>query len=553
MLIVGIKATHDGCVAIVQDGVLVCSYEAEKIGNGRRHSPLRSLDTVADILAEYGHDPADVDAFVVDGWIGADHARGATVLRASDAPAAAGLAVASYQPDPTGDALTRRESRGLVVRGSRYSFSSYAHVAGHIACAYATSPFAARGERAAVLVWDGATTPRLFRVDPGRFGAQPVAELFDIVGAVYPAFAAQFPPFGPPHEGIDWMALPGKVMAFGGLGVARPELVAELRRIDETRRRPAIYEPFGPELRRRGILRGVPSADVLASFERFLGDRLVESIQNAGVDEKNLCFAGGCGLNINWNRALRDCGVFDTVWVPPVANDSGSAIGAAAAEWWRRSGEPSLEWSVFAGPPLRAGRMSADWARRPVKPEELARLLTTGEPVLFLDGRAECGPRALGARSIIAAATDPAAKDALNQLKGREPYRPVAPVCLEERAARIFDPGHRDPYMLFNHNVRPEWRDRVPAIVHADGTARLQTVSDRDHPNLAALLREYERLTGIPVLCNTSANSHGCGFFPDLVSAAAWGRVPRIWSDGYLYETTCTAVSVHTTKGTVVA
>lgn len=127
-------------------------------------------------------------------------------------------------------------------------------------------------------------------------------------------------------------------------------------------------------------------------------------------------------------------------------------------------------------------------------------------------------------------------KDRLNDVKGRERYRPVAPICLEARAPEVFTPGVPDPYMLFEHEVRPDWQNRVPAVVHLDGTARVQTVGPRDDPFVFEVLTEYERLSGIPLLCNTSANLNGSGFFPDVRSAMRWGRVPAVWSDGMLYE-----------------
>jgi carbamoyltransferase len=126
-------------------------------------------------------------------------------------------------------------------------------------------------------------------------------------------------------------------------------------------------------------------------------------------------------------------------------------------------------------------------------------------------------------------------KDRLNCLKQREDYRPVAPVCLEYLAATVFDPGDADPFMLFEQRVRPEWAERVAAVCHEDGTARVQTVSEADNRKLFELLREYHRLSGVPVLCNTSANWPGRGFFPDVQSAAEWGRVPYIWCADTLY------------------
>lgn len=158
--------------------------------------------------------------------------------------------------------------------------------------------------------------------------------------------------------------------------------------------------------------------------------------------------------------------------------------------------------------------------------------------MVFLTGRAEPGPRTLGHHSILAPAVDPAMKDHLNDVKQREPYRPVAPVCLAHRASEVFAPDTADPYMLFDHDVRPRWRDRVPAVCHLDGSARIQTVTAEQEPTIFALLTAYEQLSGVPLLCNTSANPKGSGFVPDVRSAMDWGRIPQIWSDGRLYERT---------------
>ncbi|MEV7521317.1 carbamoyltransferase C-terminal domain-containing protein [Streptomyces sp. NPDC091371] len=245
---------------------------------------------------------------------------------------------------------------------------------------------------------------------------------------------------------------------------------------------------------------------------------------------------GGCALNIKWNAGLRNSGLFQDVWVPPFPNDAGSAIGAAAASIVRHGGPAALDWSVFSGPALEpADTAPAHRHSRPCTVEELAQLLhPSREPVVVLSGRAELGPRALGHRSIIAPADGKDMRQRLNEIKGREWYRPVAPTCLEDRAAEVFTPGTRDPYMLFEHRVRPEWRDRVPAVVHADDSARLQTVGP-DHPLLHRLLTAYEALSGLPVLCNTSANLSGSGFFPDVASAMKWEGTHYVWSEGTLY------------------
>jgi len=148
------------------------------------------------------------------------------------------------------------------------------------------------------------------------------------------------------------------------------------------------------------------------------------------------------------------------------------------------------------------------------RPRELAatvaEALAANEIVAWFQGRSEYGPRALGHRSLLAHPGYPGNLERLNDVKGREQFRPVAPMVREERAADIFSRGPvPSPYMLFVHDVDPEWRERIPAVVHVDGTARIQTVSEQRQPLVAALLREFEARTGLPVVVNTSLNTAG--------------------------------------------
>jgi carbamoyltransferase len=141
--------------------------------------------------------------------------------------------------------------------------------------------------------------------------------------------------------------------------------------------------------------------------------------------------------------------------------------------------------------------------------DAVAAILAANGIVAWFQGRSEYGPRALGHRSLLA---NPAHADnlrALNDIKGREQFRPVAPMVLGERAHEIFEGPLPSPYMLFTHRVRPAWRDRIPAVVHVDGTARVQTVDARQEPLVARMLVAMERRTGVPVVVNTSLNTAG--------------------------------------------
>jgi carbamoyltransferase len=375
------------------------------------------------------------------------------------------------------------------------------------------------------------------------------------IGDTYYQLCRNFPPFDKPLEFPHFLGLAGKIMAYIALGEPREEVIEHLGRVVEQAHREVLAgrpddDRFYQVNNGVAILKrvqtqvevpGVSPEDMLASIHAFLGRRLVDGVRRvmAGREggDRNLVVVGGCGLNIKWNSTLRDSGVFDQVWVPPFPNDSGSAIGTACAAMLTQTDRRALEWEVYAGPGIVPSESLPGWSEEPCSLAELARLLhERNEPVVFLNGRAELGPRALGNRSILAAATSPKMKDLLNEVKDREDYRPVAPICLEHRAQEIFSPGTPDPHMLFDHKVRAEWADRVPAICHLDGTARLQTVNENENPAVFELLREYESLSGVPLLCNTSANLKNSGFFPDVRSAMEWGRLGLIWSDGRLYR-----------------
>jgi carbamoyltransferase len=142
--------------------------------------------------------------------------------------------------------------------------------------------------------------------------------------------------------------------------------------------------------------------------------------------------------------------------------------------------------------------------------DEVAETLAGNGVVGWFDGRSEFGPRALGQRSLLAHPGVADNVERLNDVKGREQFRPVAPMVLAEHAAEIFDGGPiPSPYMLFVHRVRPDWIPRIPAVVHVDGTARIQTVDRRTQPRLAGTIEAFRARTGLPVLVNTSLNTAG--------------------------------------------
>jgi carbamoyltransferase len=232
--------------------------------------------------------------------------------------------------------------------------------------------------------------------------------------------------------------------------------------------------------------------------------------------ERAITLAGGVALNCVANGRLAAEGPFDDVWVQPAAGDAGTALGAALAVA-TRDGEACAPFTTAAlgrgwdEAEIEATLKAAEqpYERPADLADEVAAALGAGAVVGWFQGRSEYGPRALGHRSLLCDPRRAENLSRMNAIKGREEFRPVAPMVLAERAPEIFDGVHPSPYMLFVHRVRPEWVDRIPAVVHVDGTARIQTVDAHDEPLVAAMLRAFERRTGIPVVVNTSFNTAG--------------------------------------------
>ncbi|MFJ9736894.1 carbamoyltransferase [Streptomyces sp. NPDC101166] len=246
--------------------------------------------------------------------------------------------------------------------------------------------------------------------------------------------------------------------------------------------------------------------EVLLGLARWLHDRTGEAV---------LTLAGGVALNCVANTRLHRDGPFERIWVQPAAGDAGTALGAALHVAQQKE-------AVEAMPTAALGRGWSDaelraWLERAAVPyeepddiaETVAEELARDGIVAWFQGRSEYGPRALGHRSLLAHPGRAGNLERLNAVKGREEFRPVAPMVLAERAAELFDGPLPSPYMLFVHDVADGWRKRIPAVVHVDGTARVQTVDKVDEPLVARMLEGFERRTGLPVVVNTSLNTAG--------------------------------------------
>jgi carbamoyltransferase len=237
----------------------------------------------------------------------------------------------------------------------------------------------------------------------------------------------------------------------------------------------------------------------------------------------NLCMAGGVALNCVGNGFVAREAGFENVWVQPAAGDDGIAIGCAYYGYLELLKKPRtyVMEHAFLGrehsqdeiiEALSSGVTRFEVVRKESGDicKEVAQLLADGNVFGWFQGRSEFGPRALGNRSIIADPRTHEMRDKLNKrVKHRQAFRPFAPIVLAERSDEIFEGSYESPYMLMAKNVRPEWRDRVAGIVHVDNTARIQTVTEATNARLYRLLMEFDAITGVPVLVNTSFNVKG--------------------------------------------
>jgi len=238
---------------------------------------------------------------------------------------------------------------------------------------------------------------------------------------------------------------------------------------------------------------------------------------------KNLCIAGGVALNCVANGRIAREGGFDNVWIQPAAGDDGIAIGCAYYGWLeilkqRRTyvmeqaytGRTYGEHEITGALRKPLVRIQVNAVRSDDIGRDTARLLADQKVIGWFQGPSEFGPRALGNRSLLADPRRAEMKDILNsRVKHRQAFRPFAPIVLAERMNEIFEGEEDSPFMLIAKPVRPEWRAKIPGIVHVDGTARVQTVREATNPKLYRVLKEFEALTGVPVLINTSFNVKG--------------------------------------------
>jgi len=289
-----------------------------------------------------------------------------------------------------------------------------------------------------------------------------------------------------------------------------------------------LAEHFGPPRQPDSVITQ-DHKDIAAALQAVLQACQLHVLRHfkAETGQTRLCMAGGVALNCSLNGVLRRSRLFDRTFVQPAAGDDGCALGAAL--FAARLHDPCFKplkmslplWGPeFAEDDIRQAlddRSDCVWTKANSFDElcqQVADRLAAGEVIAWFQDRMEYGPRALGSRSILADPRDPGMRERINSLvKKREGFRPFAPVVTSEAASRYFDitPGEEDTFahMLYVTQVLPAYQQKLPAITHVDGSARVQTVFEEHNPRLWKLLKSFERITGLPILLNTSFNVKG--------------------------------------------
>ena len=512
MNVLGVNAVfHDPAAAIEVDGRTVAAAEEERFSrrkHGKAPVPFSTWElpeaAMRFCLEQAGIGPAELDAvaYSYDPRLapspGDDITRGEweglRTLYAQRAPLFLRTALPGLDPD-------------------RVRFVPH-HVA-HAASAHLAAPLEGP---ASVLVIDGRGERASHLAgradDDGRLEVLAAQELPHSLGLMYEEATE--------HLGFRRSSDEYKVMAMASYG--RPSFLPQLRAAVRATGdggftvAPIDWSSLVPRLGRGEDWRP-EHADLAASVQRRLEEVMLDLARwlHGRTGDRDLVMAGGVALNCVANSRLLEEGPFERIWVQPAAGDSGTALGAAlhvarelgdslepmpGADLGRGFGESELERQLTTA--------DVDFERPPDVAEAVAETLSADGIVAWFQGRSEFGPRALGRRSLLADPRAQANLERLNDVKGREQFRPIAPMVLAEHATEIFSGGPvPSRYMLFTHRVAETWRPRIPAVVHVDGTARIQTVDAAEDPLVARMLEGFRRRTGVPVVVNTSLNTAG--------------------------------------------
>lgn len=520
---------HDAAVALVSDGQILFAAEEERFSR-QKHTSSFPHGALEAALRFTGLRIQDINA-VAYPWnvtarkflhMNLNHVHRVPLLHGP------GLAITGLQ--------VIRDMMSPRLIGKRFAAQlgaplppcrGVSHHMGHSACAYFTSPF----DSAAVLTVDGQGedesgalgewTGTRYRHIRSIYSPDSIGILYGMITDFLGMRAAW------DEYKVMGMASYGDPARFDSQFRSLVQLLPEGRY--RTNRTAMVFKPGYCELMLRGIFgieQNMPHAALeqvhfdLAAALQAMTERVVFHLLEylrAQTHTKNLCLAGGVFQNSVLNGKILRSGLFERVHIPPVPGDHGGALGAALHLYHQQSKSPRVDmhFSAFLGPDYTNSDVCTAMTQqidaiRFTRPgniaAEAARRLASGEILGWFEGRMEYGPRALGHRSILASPVSKDMKDVVNdRIKHRERFRPFAGAVPLENVSDYFDLDCPSPYMQFVVPVKKGAENKIPAVVHF-GTCRAQTVDHHDDPLFHSLLREFEKLTGCPVLLNTSFN-----------------------------------------------
>ena len=540
--ILGLNAFHgDAAAALVIDGELVAAAEEERFNRIKHVAGFPSL-AAAWCLRDAGLEPSELDHVV----IGRDPRAnlGAKVRQTARRLRNPGYVVERLRSMRSVVGTKDELARALQASPDslRAEFHRVEHHLAHAASAFFVSPF----DEAAVLTMDGFGDFASALLAHGRGNTLQVLDRVTFphsLGIYYTAFTQWlgFPkygdegkvmglaPYGDPEvdraqmrelvrlEGLFELDLDYFTHHVHGVDMTWSAGSPTIGRIFSRR----LEDAFGPPREPRSELTK-RHEDVAAALQAVLEDAYLHLVREAQrrTGSANLCLAGGVALNAVANGRIRPETPFDGLYVQPAAGDSGIAVGAAFHVWNQELGRPRafVMEHAYTGPEYTDDECEQALREAGLEPERLdddalfrsvAERIAAGDVVGWFQGRMEFGPRALGNRSIVTDPRRPDMKDILNaRIKHREPFRPFAPSVLAEKTGEWYDQDYTSPFMILVYKTRPEKRTEIPAVNHVDDTGRLQTVEERVAPRYHRLISEFDRLTGVPIVLNTSFNEN---------------------------------------------
>lgn len=515
MIILGVNGwrdvTHDAAACLVADGKLLGLLEEERLSRNRYAPDTAPERAAAVLLSRAGLSIQDVD-IVATGWDLPAYYAGR--------PGGWSLSAGSYVSEATGCRVVEAPALEWYRHHDAHAFAAFVQSGFGEAAVLVVD---GQGERDAISVYRGSgRSLEPMRHWPAPFSLGWLYEAatlhcgFQSYNAGKTMGLAAYGKASPGFEPLAWAN--GDLTTVCPLQADENEVGAYFKRYIEGHFGSSIARasaPFDRLSLRKDCSHDLPEdhlPDVAASVQRVVEEIMPRLAQEAIriTGSRNLCITGGVALNCVANRRLLD--LAERLFIQPFANDAGVALGAAALAAQRHGCPLKGPFDAFLGPRFESSDIAA-WLTQNCVPFELvddpadcaARLLTAGAVIGWFQGPMEAGPRALGGRSILASGASAAMRDRVNRIKGREPWRPLAPSILREESKRFFGMDIDSPFMLLTLPLTADGQRMAPALCHIDGSARPQTVAPGDG-SFGRLLQRMRDLTGIGLVLNTSFN-----------------------------------------------